>query len=191
MKNSLAKFCLAGLCGLLASNVLAQEQEVNDYKIASQDVIVIDVLGERDLSKDFRVSSSGTIRYPWLGVIEVKGKTTAQVEEELTTALDKDYLVNPQVTVAVKEYRTREVFVNGPVSKPGSVVLPGEQPMTILDAIGRAGGLTPRANEKKIKWSRGKLEKVFSLDELKRETDNDKIIKLQPGDVIEVADKLF
>ncbi|MGV3774029.1 MAG: polysaccharide biosynthesis/export family protein [Verrucomicrobiales bacterium] len=189
MKKHIATICLVGASLLGSPDVGAQD--VGDYKIASQDVIVIDVLGEKDLSKDFRVSSSGTIRYPWLGTIEVKGRTTSQVEEYLTEALDKDYLVKPQVTVAIKEYRTREVFVNGPVTKPGSVILPGEQDLTILDAIGRAGGLTARANEKKIKWSRGRIEKNFTLEELKRETDKDKIIKLEPGDVIEVADKLF
>ena len=167
-------------------------QVASDYKIAPNDILVFDVFGEKDLSREVRVSASGRINMFLLNEVEVAGKTTTEVKELLTKLLDKDFLVDPQVAVDVKEYRIREVFVNGMVNKPGSITLSGEQPLTILGALARAGGLTPRANEKKIKFTRpGVMEKNFTMEDLKRETDPSKTITLQPGDMIEVADKLI
>jgi polysaccharide biosynthesis/export protein VpsN len=161
----------------------------SDYKIAPNDTVIIDVFGEKDFSREFRVTRSGTINYPFVGELTVAGKTTSQVREELTDKLNKDYLVDPQVTVDVKDYRVREVFVNGAVNKPGSIILTGEQDLDILGAIFRAGGLTVRANESRIKFTRpGVIEKVFSLDDLKKPKNNQ---LLQPGDIIEIAEKLF
>jgi polysaccharide export outer membrane protein len=164
----------------------------SDYKISPNDILVIDVFGEKDLSREVRVSATGKINMFLLDEVAVAGKTTTEVKDLLTRLLDKDYLVNPQVAVDVKEYRVREVFVNGQVNKPGSISLTGEQDLTILGALARAGGLTPRANERKIKFTRpGVMEKTFSMEELKRETDPTRVIVLKPGDIIEVSDKLI
>ena len=161
----------------------------SDYKIAPHDIIIIDIFGEKDLSREFRVTATGTINYFFLGEVSVAGKTTSEVRDELTKALNADYLVEPQVAVDVKEYRIREVFVNGQVNKPGAILLNGDQEMTILGALARAGGFTTRANQNKIRFTRpGMREWVFSFDELK-DPKND--IALEPGDIIEVGDKLL
>src|SRR5688572_4226018 len=107
---------LAILPGLSFPASLAQPG-TSDYRIAPNDTIIIDVFGEKELSREFRVSASGTINYFFLKEVTVGGKTTAEVREELATALNADYLVDPQVAVDVKEYRIREVFVNGQVTK--------------------------------------------------------------------------
>ena len=167
----------------------AQAQVRSDYKIAPNDTVVVDVFGEKDLSREFRVSRSGTINYYFLGELAVAGKTTSQVREELTERLNKDYLVDPQVTVDVKEYRVREVFVNGAVNRPGSILLTGEQDLDILTAIARAGGTTVRANENRIEFTRpGETQKTFSLNELRKSRNP---VPLQPGDSINVPEKLF
>ena len=164
-------------------------QARSDYKIAPNDIIVIDVFGEKDLSKEFRVSATGTINYYFLGEVAVAGKTTSEVRESLTEQLNRDYLVEPQVTVDVKEYRVREVFVNGQVNKPGAIPLTGEQELNILGALSRAGGFTPRASENKIKFTRpGQRERTFTFDQLKDPRNN---VVLLPGDIIEVGDKLL
>jgi polysaccharide biosynthesis/export protein VpsN len=164
-------------------------QARSDYKIAPHDIIVIDVFGEKDLSREFRVSATGTINYYFLGEVTVAGKTTSEVREALTAELNRDYLVEPQVAVDVKEYRLREVFVNGQVNKPGAISLTGEQELNILGALSRAGGFTPRASENKIKFTRpGERERTFTFDQLKDPRNN---IILLPGDIIEVGDKLL
>ena len=173
----------------LAQAIDGRAQARSDYKIAANDIVVVEVFGERELSREFRVTRSGTINYYFLGEISVGGKTTSQVREELTEKLNKDYLVDPQVTVDVKEYRVREIFVNGAVNKPGSILLTGEQDLDILTAIARAGGTTVRANENKIRFVRpGEPEKTFSLNELRKSRNP---VSLQPGDSIEVPEKLF
>jgi polysaccharide biosynthesis/export protein VpsN len=187
MKQNLS---IAGLALLSLLAPLSEAQVRSDYKIAPEDIIVIDVFGEKDLSREFRVSKTGTINYFFLGQVPVAGKTTAEVQSELVALLDADYLVEPQVAVDVKDYHIREVSVTGQVNKPGAVLLNGDQELQILGAIARAGGLTSRASESKIRFTRpGSPEKVFNLDQLK---NNPKMnLVLQPGDIIEVGDKLL
>src|SRR5438445_11475262 len=133
--NKPAPLCLICLVGLLpCAGIRSAEVVEGDHKVAPLDVIIIDVVGEKDLSKELRVSSSGTITFPFLGSLEVKGKTPAEVENLLKEKLGKDYLVDPQVIVTVKEYRSRTVSVIGQVNKPGVIALPGEQKIGILEA---------------------------------------------------------
>lgn len=189
MKRLLVFTLVAVLLGTVLPGASAQTRS-SDYKIAPNDMIIIDVFGEKELSRKFRVGNTGTINYFFLGEVKVGGKTTAEVREELTEALNKDYLVDPEVAVDVEEYRIREVFVNGQVSKPGAVLITGEQDLTILGAIARAGGLTPRASKNKIRFTRpGQKERVFSWDDL---LENPKLnVTVEPGDIIEVGDKLL
>lgn len=192
MKRTLLRvLLLLGLTGA-AINTARSQGNSSDYKISPLDILVIDLVGEKDLPREFRVSRTGTIDYPYLTQVEVAGKTTAEIKDLLTELLDKDYFVNPQLTVDVKEYRVREILVNGQVNKPGSVVLPGEAPLSIIDAIARAGGIAARGNPNKIRFTRpGQPMKTLRMDDLTRETDPGKIIYLQPGDVIDVEDKVF
>jgi protein involved in polysaccharide export with SLBB domain len=167
------------------------EAAEGDHKIAPLDVITIDVVGEKDLSKELRVSTSGTITFPFLGSIEVKGKTPAEVESLLKEKLGKDYLVDPQVIITVKEYRSRTVSVIGQVNKPGVIALPAEQKLSILEAIAQAGDLAKSANKNRIEVSRkGKTQK-FTLDDLKKDTNPEKKFWLEPGDVIYVHESFF
>ena len=186
--------CLvAGSAGTLAFPVMtaAAEEVETDRKIAPLDIIIVDVVGEKDLSKELRVSSSGTITFPYLGNLEVKGKTPTEVETVLKDLLGKDYLVDPQVIVTVKEYRTRTVSVIGQVNKPGVIPLPAEQKMDILEALAAAGDLTKVANKNRIEVSRKGNTFKFTLNELKRVTDAEKKFWLEPGDVIFVHESFF
>src|SRR5829696_2333446 len=122
--------------GLVVSRAFAQADDLSaDYKVSPQDTLVIAVVGEKDLTQDCRVNTSGTISYAWLSNVEVAGRTAAEVEQHIRKLLDQDYLVNPTVLVQVKEYRAREVTVMGQVNKPGAVAIPAEQPLTVVEAI--------------------------------------------------------
>jgi protein involved in polysaccharide export with SLBB domain len=179
------------LDGRTDENSRTDEAAEGDHKIAPLDIITIDVVGEKDLSKELRVSTSGTITFPFLGSIEVKGKTPAEVESLLKEKLEKDYLVDPQVIITVKEYRSRTVSVIGQVNKPGVIALPAEQKLGILEAIAQAGDLTKSANKNRIEVSRkGKTQK-FTLDDLKKDTNPEKKFWLEPGDVIYVHESFF
>ena len=177
---------------LFSPRIVRGDDTSNDYKVSPQDILTINVVGEKDLLQDCRVISSGSITYQWLSNFEVAGKTASEIEQMLRVALDKDYLVNPTVLVQIKEYRVREATVNGHVFKPGSVLLPAEQKLSIVEVISRAGGFTPRGDQSKIYYSpRGAKEPVrLRWDELLK-TDSEKMIYVQPGDVIEVKEKVL
>jgi protein involved in polysaccharide export with SLBB domain len=162
-----------------------------DYKVSPQDVLTISVVGEKDLTQECRVTTSGTITYAWLSNVEVAGRTAAQIEQDLRTALDKDYLVEPTVIVALKEYRAREVNVLGQVNKPGPVSIPPERPMTIVEAISRAQGFTARGNPNKIEFTRRGKKTPLRMDELNKITDPAKTLYVEPGDIIEVGEKVL
>lgn len=169
----------------------AAEEDTPDRKIATSDIIVVEVFGEKDLSGEHRVQQSGTIKFPLLGSVEVAGKTPATVAATLAQMLEADYLVDPQVNVMVKEYRLRTVSVIGKVNKEGAVELPPEQKIDILEGIARAGGFSPLANKNKIELSRGGKTTAYKFDELKQAKSADKKIWLEPGDVIYVHESFF
>lgn len=164
-----------------------------DYKLSPQDIIIVQVIGEKDLTQECRISTSGTISYAWLNNVSVGGKTSEEIQQILRDALDKDYLVNPTVIVAVKEYRAKEVTVMGFVNRPGSIVIPAEQSMTVVDAIGKAGGIAKGGNPNAITLQRrGQVNKTpLKLEDLQRISDPDKMVYVQPGDVIEVKERAF
>ena len=187
-----AIFALAlALDGRTDENGRTDDGAEGDHKIAPLDIIMIDVVGEKDLSKELRVSSSGTITFPFLGSIEVKGKTPAEVESLLKEKLGKDYLVDPQVIITVKEYRSRTVSVIGQVNKPGVIALPAEQKLGILEAIAQAGDLAKTANKNRIEVSRNGKTQKFTLDDLKKDINPEKKFWLEPGDVIYVHESFF
>jgi polysaccharide export outer membrane protein len=194
--------CLAGiaLAGNLnlgaapekeAQTTVVEDKTLTDHRLAPLEIILVDVFGEKDLSREVRVQASGKISFPLLGDVDVAGKTTTEVEKILKDMLGKDYLVEPQVMVAVKDYRQRYVNMIGQVVKPGAIPLPGEEKWTILDAIGQAGGLTRVANQNHIEFSRQGQVQTFSLEQLKKITDPAKKIILEPGDTISVRESVW
>jgi protein involved in polysaccharide export with SLBB domain len=184
---------LLALSASVASTILAQSQSVEalDRPIERSDLIIIEVFGERDLSVERRVQAGGTIRYPLLGDIDVAGKTTTELSRLLTKRLGEDYLVNPEVEVTVKQYRSRTVAVIGKVLKPGPVLLPEEERMDIIQAISFAGGFSPNANENRILHTRKGKTTTYSMKEIKAISDDEKRVWLEPGDVIEIREAFF
>jgi polysaccharide export outer membrane protein len=166
-------------------------EDASDRKISPNDIIVVDVFGEKDLSGEHRVQQSGIIRYPLLGSVEVAGKTPTEVAELLQKKLEADYLVDPQVNVMVKEYRTRTVSVIGKVNREGTIDLPAEQKIDILEGIARAQGFSNTANVNKIDLTRNGKTTRYKFEDLKKVIDPDKKVWLEPGDVIYVHESFF
>ena len=127
-------------------------------------MIEVEVPGVDDLKdRTVRVSGSGQIELPLIGVIDTTGLTESGLRDSLKAALGK-YMYNPQVDVFVKEYHSRQVAVVGAVRSPGLVVLTGGGE-TILDVITQAGGLTPDAADEivilpEVKGGREKLQQI-------------------------------
>lgn len=115
------------------------------YLIGATDVLKIRVFREEQYDGDYNVDGDGTITFPLLGRVAVEGKTTRQIEEDLTKALADGWLNKPQVSVEIGAYRSRSIFVIGEVRQPGRYTIEG--PMTLLEVIGQAGSLTPTASD--------------------------------------------
>lgn len=114
-----------------------------EYLVGEGDVLEIRVFEEDDLGRVVRVAPDGTITLPLIGKLKVVGLSTGQTNELITEALKKDYLVNPQVTVHIQEYRSQRVEILGAVKTPGVIYLTGRADLIFL--LAQAGGITESA----------------------------------------------
>jgi polysaccharide export outer membrane protein len=116
-----------------------------DYRVGPGDVLEVEVFDNPDLSRTPTVQTNGMVALPLLGEVPVAGLTLAEVKARLTGLLDRDYLVNPQVDVRVKDYQSQFVTILGEVTSPGRRPLRGGR-TRLIDVLVEAGGLTPRAS---------------------------------------------
>src|SRR5688572_4102468 len=122
----------------------ASAQSAGDYVIGAQDVLTIQIFDQADLGGKYAVESDGTFSFPLVGRVKAGGLTLRAFEGELKRKLSDGYFKNPQVTVAVEQYRSQRVFVMGEVRSPGPVALTGG--MTLIEALARAGSTLPTAS---------------------------------------------
>jgi polysaccharide export outer membrane protein len=114
------------------------------YRVGAGDVLDVTVYDEPDLSRLFTIQYDGEMSFPLVGEIVVSGKTVGEVQQLLVELLEKDYLVNPQVSVKVKEFRSQWVNLVGETVRPGRYYLDGTT--TLLELLTEAGGFTPHAS---------------------------------------------
>jgi polysaccharide export outer membrane protein len=126
------------VAGLLAATSTQVAAQTSDYRIGPGDVLRITVWGHDDLSRSAVVAPDGKMPFPLIGDVPAGGLTPTELEARLRQTLGKDYLVDPQVTVAVQEYKSQRVFVLGEAERPGTYALTGRA--TLLDILSQAGG---------------------------------------------------
>jgi polysaccharide biosynthesis/export protein len=131
------------------------------YHVGPGDVLEVEVFDDPDLSGLVTIQHGGEIAFPLLGELEVEGLTVKEVQKTLTDLLAKDYLVNPQVSVRVKDHRSQWVTLVGEVVRPGKYFLQG--PKTLLDLLTEAGGFTTQASGE-VMVSRGALSVAMGED---------------------------
>ena len=138
-----------------------------DYVLEPGDTVRVQIFQEPDLDRELLVSAQGEIFLPLIGTLGVKGQTVKAVSETVRRLYDARYLVNPQVNINVIKYRERTVNVIGAVNSPQAVLFPPDRPLTLMDAISRAGGFNRFANRKAVQLTRsfpdGHTEK-YSID---------------------------
>ena len=110
-----------------------------DYRIGPRDVLDIQIENAPELSGPFNVSADGTFLMPFIGRVRAVDKTPEDLATELTDGLRGRYLKDPRVAVAVKQYNSRSIFLQGSVRSPG--VYQVEAKTTLLKLISFAGGL--------------------------------------------------
>lgn len=175
--------CLSIVACLAVGQAAAQvgTPSLSNYRLGAGDVVTIQVLGEEDLKREkIRLSDAATISYPIVGEIRIAGKTVGELERLIREGLKGRYLVNPQVTVTIHEYRN--FFINGQVEKPGGYpFIPG---LTVRKAVSLAGGFRERASK----------EKIFVIrddDPSQSPKRVDLNAQVNPGDIITVEESFF
>jgi len=118
----------------------------DDYQIGPGDVLKIEVYDHQDLYTIARVGNDGSIIFPLAGRVVVGGLSTSTAALTIAQKLDGDYIVNPQVSVFVEQFKSKKIVIIGEVVKPGLYELSG--PTSLLELISLAGGPTKGAGQK-------------------------------------------
>ncbi|GAB5381545.1 MAG: polysaccharide biosynthesis/export family protein [Aliiglaciecola sp.] len=155
-----------------------QSSILSEYTIGTGDTIVINVYNEKDLFVRTQVDSTGVVKIPLIGGIQVIKKTPRILESKIEAALFDGYLVNPDVSVTVEKYRP--FFIKGAVRMPGAYDF--RLNLTVEQAIAIGGGLKDRASNSAWYIMRG------SAEEKRRVSKNDYVL---PGDTVHIEESIF
>jgi polysaccharide export outer membrane protein len=166
-----------------------------DYQLRPLDLLDIRVFQEDDLTMTNKVSQAGTLTFPLIGSVKVSGLKVHEAEILVTDKLKDGYIKNPQVTILVKEYAARRVSVLGEVKKPGTVEIPPEEALTLLQAVAYAGGFQNVAKTDDIVVRRminGKETKIkVNATKLMKAESEESDYPLEPGDIVYVPTRFF
>ena len=187
MKRCL-KLCLS-LAGWLALSRGLAEESVR--RIVPGDVLVINVAEELDMKQNIRVPSDGKITYWLLDPVVVTNKTVAEVRQQLYTALDRDYIIKPAISVEVSEYVKQFINITGSFVMPGLKEIPAERPIDIMDAIALGSGFSPRADKDKIILRRKGQVTTYSKKQLDKLYEQGQRVMIEPDDTLEVRESIL
>jgi polysaccharide export outer membrane protein len=132
----------------------------------------------------FVVDHEGRVQFPFAGALKLAGLTEDQARDLLASKLAR-YIANPNVTLRVQAYRSKRVYIDGEVKAPGLQAI-NDIPMTLMEALNRAGGLLPTADQSRLVLERGEESYRIDMRELVQKGINPGNIMLAPGDVVRV-----
>ena len=159
--------------------------------LGAEDVFEVRVYNEASLSGVFRVSPDGTVDFPLIGSVSVVGLRQAEVAKLLRERLQDGFIKEPYVTVYIKEYNSKKIFVMGMVDKPGTFVF--QDGMNIVQAITLAGGFTRSAVKNGTIVTRvtnGREQRIpVPVDEIS--AGRAKNFRLYPGDIVFVPESVL
>ncbi len=170
--------------------IASAQSERSSGLIGRMDNVEIRVFREDELTTRGQLSADGTITMPLIGSVRIVGLTTDQAAAAITRKLADGYLVKPEVSVSIEARIRRTITVLGQAQRPGVFELPAHRQLSLVEAIGMAGGVTRIANGKKINLKRsGGQIVVVNLTDIT--TGKGKDIPLRDGDVISIPESLF
>jgi polysaccharide export outer membrane protein len=170
-------------------------RDVSDnYRVRALDKLSVKVFDEDNLSGVCIVREDGTVRLPLINeVVKVGGLSVTEVENRIRQLLAKDYVKDPKVTVNIAEMSKFKYTVMGQVNRAGAYEIANNKRVSLLEAIGTAGGFTRLANEKEVYLKRivGGQEKVYTVNVKEMARNPNGTIYLQEGDVVSVKESGF
>lgn len=146
--------------------------------------ITTDATSGSPVSNGYNVSQDGLIQFPYVGSFKAGGLTEYEVRDRLSTRLAK-YLTDPKLTVRVQSFRNGRVYVDGSVRTPGLQAV-NDIPMTLPEAINRAGGFAADADRSMVAVSRNGRTTVVNMQQLIALGVNPNKILLGAGDMVRV-----
>ncbi len=152
-----------------------------DYILGAEDEISIIVWDHPDLIRKTRINLEGRISFPLIGELRVAGLTQLHVEKKLRDMLADGYIVDPQVSVQVTDYRSQKVFVIGEVNSPGAYPL--TRRTLLVEAVAMAGGVKQEADHE-IVIVRPKRSQSLKGPLLPEQADPSELIRVRLGDVL-------
>jgi len=189
-----ACFLLLGVRGLRAQTQGESPAGVQNYRLSPNDLIDFRVFQEPELDGVIRVAGDGSAIFPLIGSVPVAGRTVGEATDLVAAHFRDGYLVHPQVSITVRQYAKKLFTVLGEVQRPGSYDMQGLQEITLLQAVGMAGGYTKVADAGNvtIKHSEGGRETVRKFNAKKMASGSgSSAIMIRAGDVITVGESLF
>lgn len=162
-----------------AAAAAAAQELSSAYRLGSGDKIRLVVFRHEDLSGEFTLDGAGNFAMPLIGEVQAYNLTTRELEQKIADKLKDGYLVDPQVSVEVLNYRP--FYILGEVKQPGSYQYVNG--MTVLNAVALAGGFTYRAKQSNFLLQRG------GSNSQTREVSGD--TPLLPGDIVTVQERFF
>ncbi|MBN3804563.1 sugar ABC transporter substrate-binding protein [Paraburkholderia sp. Ac-20336] len=140
-----------------------------------------------DPGQGFVVDSNGDIQFPFAGSIHVGGLVVEQAQQAIYAELSKVF-IKPQLTVRIASFRAKQIYVDGEVRTPGGVPV-NDIPMTLYEAINRAGGFSTTADQSRMVLVRGGISYRLDLSSMLERDQNPSNILLRNGDMLRVMSR--
>ena len=167
----------------------------DNYVLKPSDVIQVEVYQEVDLDKSVRIEGDGTVALALIGKVKLAGMAVAEAQSLITDLYNRDYLVDPQISLLVVSFAPRVIRVLGSVNSPGVVEIPPDRDLTLTEAIAGVNGISRLGNPKSLKIKRvngdqGALQLQVNFSKIVTDPDVDDVV-LQEGDTIWVPERII
>ena len=166
-----------------------------NYILQPSDVIRVSIFLEPDLEKSVRIEADGTVTLPLIKKVKVANLSISDAQELITQLYNRDYLVDPQISVLVVSFSPKLVRILGSVNRPGVVEMPPDREMTLTEAIASANGISRLGNPKSITIKRvddsGKTQQFDVNFNRILMNANAKDMILKEGDTIWVPERII
>ena len=166
-----------------------------NYILKPSDVIQVSVYQEPDLDKSVRIEADGTVTLALVNKIKVSDLTVSEAQDLITQLYNRDYLVDPQISVLVSSFSPKLIRILGSVNRPGVVEMPPDRALTLTEAIANANGVSRLGNPKSITIKRvgadGKTQQFEVNFNKILMNANAKDIVLEEGDTIWIPERII
>jgi polysaccharide export outer membrane protein len=153
------------------------------YIIGPEDILLVRVWREPELSQGVQVRPDGKITLPLIGELQAAGLTPSALQAKVVEALS-EYINKPEVIVSLQAVQSKKYYITGEVSRPGTYPL--VVPVTVLEALTNSGGFKEFANTKKITILRGGKILKFNYNDVVKGKNKEQNVIIENGDYIVV-----